>query len=53
MDSQVNWGYIWGYIDLGVEKVPPINPDSLWGAGNKADGIDIAVMWFPWRPYAD
>jgi hypothetical protein len=44
MDSLANWGYIWEYIGLGVEEIPPINPDPLWGAGKKADGIDTRVM---------
>jgi hypothetical protein len=44
MDSQVDWGYIWGYIDLGVQKIPPIKPETLRGAGKKTDEIDTEVM---------
>ncbi len=32
---------------MGVYKIPPINLDSLWGAGYKGDGVDTGVSVAP------
>ena len=42
-------------MDLGVCKIPPINPVSLLGAGYKANGIETGISVIPTHeevPYA-
>ena len=43
MDSQ----HKWGQMSPVVYKIPPINLDSLWGAGYKAEGTGAGIGMIP------